>query len=104
MVRTLRKKWQQVDHRNKQWLFPCVRQVRVKVNGEVSVAKKQDKGINPDLEDAINSMLKDMKINEEWSLTDKMKILDRALKLEAIKLKADSDDWGAGLFDSPDDE
>jgi len=47
--------------------------------------KKQDKGINPDLENAINNMLVDMKTNEEWTLTDKMKILDRALKLEAIK-------------------
>ena len=49
-------------------------------------------------------MLSQMEANPDWSLTDKMKIIDRALKLEAIKLKADSDDWGAGLFDSPDDE
>ena len=68
------------------------------------MAKKQDKGINPDLESAINGMLSQMEANPDWSLTDKMKIIDRALKLEAIKLKADSDDWGAGLFDSPDDE
>lgn len=67
------------------------------------MAKKQDKGINPDLEDAINSMLKDMKINEEWSLTDKMKILDRALKLEAIKLKVSDEGWGSGLLDDNDD-
>ena len=67
------------------------------------MAKKQDKGINPDLEDAINSMLKDMKINEEWSLTDKMKILDRALKLEAIKLKVSDEGWGSELLDDNDD-
>ena len=65
---------------------------------------KKAKGINPDLEGAINEMLTEMKVNPDWSLTDKMKIIDRALKLEAIKLKADSDDWGAGLFDSNEDE
>ena len=53
---------------------------------------KKTKGINPDLENAINSMLDEMKVNPDWTLTDKMKIIDRALKLEAIKLKADSDD------------
>ena len=67
------------------------------------MAKKQDKGINPDLESAINSMLLDMKTNEEWSLTDKMKILDRALKLEAIKLKVSDEGWGSGLLDDSDD-
>ena len=76
--------------------------LNVKVN-EVDVAKKQDKGINPDLEDAINNMLVEMKINEEWTLTDKMKILDRALKLEAIKLKIADEGWGAGLLDDNDD-
>ena len=76
--------------------------LNVKVN-EVDVAKKQDKGINPDLEDAINNMLVDMKTNEEWTLTDKMKILDRALKLEAIKLKIADEGWGAGLLDDNDD-
>mgnify|MGYP003340899529 FL=1 len=65
---------------------------------------KKTKGINPDLENAINSMLDEMKVNPDWTLTDKMKIIDRALKLEAIKLKADSDDWGAGLFTDDEEE
>jgi hypothetical protein len=65
---------------------------------------KKSKGINPDLEDAVNSMLVEVRTNPDLSLTDKMKILDRALKLEAIKLKADSDDWGAGLFDNDSEE
>jgi hypothetical protein len=65
---------------------------------------KKPKGINPDLEDAVNSMLVEVRTNPDLSLTDKMKILDRALKLEAIKLKADSDDWGAGLFDNDGEE
>ena len=65
---------------------------------------KKPKGINPDLENAVNTMLIEVKTNPDLSLTDKMKILDRALKLEAIKLKADSDDWGAGLFDSDEED
>ncbi len=65
---------------------------------------KKAKGINPDLENAVNSMLVEVRNNPDLSLTDKMKILDRALKLEAIKLKADSDDWGAGLFDNDSEE
>lgn len=65
---------------------------------------KKAKGINPDLESAVNSMLLEVRNNPDLSLTDKMKILDRALKLEAIKLKADSDDWGAGLFDNDGEE
>jgi hypothetical protein len=65
---------------------------------------KKPKGINPDLETAVNTMLLEVRNNPDLSLTDKMKILDRALKLEAIKLKADSDDWGAGLFDNDSEE
>jgi len=68
------------------------------------MAKKQDKGINPDLENAIGDMLSDMKTNPDWSLTDKMKILDRALKLEAIKLKISDEGWGSGLLDDDDEQ
>lgn len=63
------------------------------------MARKQDKGINPELESAIENLLEDMKSNPDYSLTDKMKILDRALKLEAIKLKVSDDGWGSGLLD-----
>jgi hypothetical protein len=68
------------------------------------VAKKQDKGINPDLENAIGTMLIELKTNPDWSLTDKMKVLDRALKLEAIKLKIADEGWGAGLLDDDDEQ
>jgi hypothetical protein len=40
----------------------------------------------------------------EASLTDKSKIIDRALKLEAIRLKASDADWGSGFLDSDDDD
>jgi hypothetical protein len=60
------------------------------------MAKKQ-KGINPDLEQAISDMLKAVMADPMASITDKTKVIDRALKLEAIKLKMSDDEWGAGF-------
>ena len=60
------------------------------------MAKKQ-KGINPDLEQAISDMLKAVMLDPTASITDKTKVIDRALKLEAIKLKMSDDEWGAGF-------
>jgi hypothetical protein len=60
------------------------------------MAKKQ-KGINPDLEEAISNMLKAVMVDPTASITDKTKVIDRALKLEAIKLKMSDDEWGAGF-------
>jgi len=51
------------------------------------MSKKKDKGINSDLEDAISSLLKSTMADPTATLTDKTKILDRALKLEQLKLK-----------------
>lgn len=45
---------------------------------------------------------KDTPPEERVSLTDKMKVLDRALKWEAIKQKADDDE--GGFFSFKDDE
>jgi hypothetical protein len=64
---------------------------------------KKDKGINPDLEKAISDLLKSTMLDETASLTDKTKILDRALKLEQNKLKMSDDEWGSG-FGLDDDE
>lgn len=64
---------------------------------------KKQRGINPELEDAINKLLKQVMSDPEASLTDKVKILDRSIKLEALKAKMDSDDWGSGFF-TPEDE
>ena len=65
---------------------------------------KKQKGINPALEDAISDMLTQVMNDPEASITDKTKVLDRALKLEAIKLKMESDDWGAGFNLDDEDE
>jgi len=64
---------------------------------------KKDKGINPDLEKAISDLLKTTMLDPTASLTDKTKILDRALKLEQLKLKMSDDEWGSG-FGLDDDE
>ena len=66
------------------------------------MAKKQ-KGINPGLEEAISNMLKAVMVDPMASITDKTKVIDRALKLEAIKLKMSDDEWGAG-FNNVDEE
>ena len=66
------------------------------------MAKKQ-KGINPDLEQAISDMLKAVMSDPTASITDKTKVIDRALKLEAIKLKMSDDEWGSG-FGAVDEE
>ena len=64
---------------------------------------KKTTGIDQSLEKAIADLLKEVSTNAEWTLTDKMKILDRALKLEALKLKMTNDDWGSG-FNTDEDE
>jgi hypothetical protein len=67
---------------------------------------KKDKGINPDLEQAISDLLKATMLDPTATLTDKTKILDRALKLEQLKLKMNDDEWGSGFLggDDEDDE
>jgi len=69
------------------------------------MAKKlKDKGISSELEDAIATLLTQTMNDPEASLTDKTKILDRALKLEQLKLKMQDDEWGAGFMGLDDDE
>ena len=60
--------------------------------------KKAAPTVNPAIEAALNKLLKDVLKDPEASLTDKMKVLDRSLKWEAIKMKAESDDWGSGFL------
>ena len=66
----------------------------------MAAAKKS--GISPDLEGAIKKLLKEVMSDKEATLTDKVKVLDRALKLEALKQKVSDEQWGKGFFD--DDE
>jgi hypothetical protein len=61
-------------------------------------------GINIDLENAISELLVKVMNDPEASLTDRCKVIDRALNLEKIKQKVDGDSWGEGLFDDDEEE
>ena len=65
---------------------------------------KKQKGINPDLESAISALLRETMNDPTTSITDKTKVLDRALKLEAIKLKMSDDEWGSGFLSDEEDK
>ena len=67
------------------------------------MSRKKDKGINPELEEAISKSLKEVMADSTASITEKMKVIDRALKLEAIKLQLTDDEWGSG-FATDEDE
>ena len=65
---------------------------------------KKSKGINPELEDAIEKLLKEVMVDPMASLTDKCKILDRAINIEKLKQKLSDDEWGAGFIDTSDED
>ena len=64
---------------------------------------KKSKGVNPNLEDAVSTLLKDVMQDEMASLTDKCKVIDRAINIEKLKQKISDDEWGSG-FVAPEDE
>lgn len=57
----------------------------------------KQKGINPELESAIEKLLKAVMQDPMASLTDKCKVLDRAINVEKLKQKISDDEWGAGF-------
>ena len=67
------------------------------------MSKKKIIGIDPALERAIAKLIEQTISDPEASLTDKMKIIDRSLKLEALKLKVSDDAWGSGFFEEDDE-
>jgi hypothetical protein len=68
------------------------------------MSKKKEKGINPALEKAINELMAVVMVDPTASITDKMKVIDRALKLEALKMKDADEGYGAGLFGDDDED
>ena len=66
--------------------------------------KKQEKGINPKLEEAINLLMTQVMADPEATIIDKTRIIDRALKLEALKMKDEDSAWGQGFILDDDDE
>jgi hypothetical protein len=68
------------------------------------MSKKKTAGIDPALEKAIAKLLEQVMTDSEATLTDKMKIIDRSLKLEALKMKLQDDAWGSGFMDDDEDD
>jgi hypothetical protein len=66
--------------------------------------KKQEKGINPKLEEAINLLMSQVMADPEATIIDKTRIIDRALKLEALKMKDEDSAWGQGFVLDDDEE
>jgi hypothetical protein len=67
------------------------------------MAKKQ-KGLYPELETAIEKLLTDVMADPMASLTDKCKVLDRAINIEKLKQKISDDEWGSGFIATDDEE
>ena len=65
---------------------------------------KKSRGVNPDLDKAISDLLKATMADPTASLTDKTKVIDRALNLEKIKQKVNDDEWGSGFASDDEDE
>lgn len=65
---------------------------------------KKSKGLNPDLEAAVAQLLREVMANSDASLTDKTKVIDRAINLEKIKQKISDEEWGSGFANTDDDE
>jgi hypothetical protein len=65
---------------------------------------KKNKGVNPDLEDAVSKLLLQVMQDEQASLTDKCKVIDRAINIEKLKQKLSDDEWGSGFINTDDDE
>jgi len=61
------------------------------------------RGISTDLEKAIADMLRVTISDPEASFDAKMKVIDRALKLEALRLKDEGSDWGTGFMNDDDE-
>ena len=59
---------------------------------------KKAKGINPELERAIEKLLKEVMADPSASLTDKCKVLDRSINVEKLKQKISDDEWGSGFI------
>jgi len=65
---------------------------------------KKTKGLNPELESAVEKLLKQVMSDETASLTDKCKVIDRMVNIEKLKQKISDDEWGSGFIAVDDEE
>lgn len=65
---------------------------------------KKNRGVNPDLEEAVGKLLQEVMADSTASLTDKCKVIDRAINVEKLKQKISDDEWGSGFIATEGDE
>ena len=65
---------------------------------------KKQKGLNPELESAVERLLQEVMADPMASLTDKCKVIDRMVNIEKLKQKISDDEWGSGFVVSDEDE
>jgi len=65
---------------------------------------KKQKGLNPELESAVERLLQEVMADPEASLTDKCKVIDRMVNIEKLKQKLSDEEWGSGFSNSDDDD
>jgi len=66
------------------------------------VSKRKAGRLNADLDGVMKGLMKDVRGGKDHEgkplkLEDKLRLLDRILKWEAIKVKITDDDWGSGF-------
>ena len=61
---------------------------------------KKQKGLSPELEEAVGKLLVAVMADEMASLTDKCKVIDRAINIEKLKQKISDDEWGSGFINT----
>jgi hypothetical protein len=64
------------------------------------VAKPSSNKVNPELERFVSELLKQEATSKDMTLEDKLKVLDRVMKLEQLKAKISDGEFGSG-FDDP---
>lgn len=65
---------------------------------------KKQKGLNPELESAVELLLKQVMADDTASLTDKCKVIDRMVNIEKLKQKISDDEWGSGFMNTDDND
>ena len=65
---------------------------------------KKQKGLNPELESAVERLLQEVMADPMASLTDKCKVIDRMVNIEKLKQKLSDEEWGSGFSNSDDDD
>lgn len=67
-------------------------------------APKKKPKVSPTVERAVDKLLKEVMKQADATLLDKLRVLDRAIKIEAIKAKVQDDEDGEFFRNQPQDD